>query len=75
MKSGDANLNLIEKNIFSFEYIENLIGMVVLEEIEQVRAKFRKYTREAFLKLPRLARAKDLEYWTSVVALVFLLWN
>ena len=28
--------------------------MVVLEEVEQVRAGFLKYTREAFLKLPRL---------------------
>jgi len=35
--------------------------MVVLEEIEQVRAKFRKYTREAFLRLPRLERPRILD--------------
>ncbi len=35
--------------------------MVVLEEIEQVRAGFLKYTRKAFLKLPRLENPRILD--------------
>lgn len=35
--------------------------MVVLEEVEQVRAGFLKYTREAFLKLPRLENPRILD--------------
>jgi ubiquinone/menaquinone biosynthesis C-methylase UbiE len=35
--------------------------MVVLEEIEQVRANFLKYTREAFLRLPRLEKSRILD--------------
>jgi ubiquinone/menaquinone biosynthesis C-methylase UbiE len=35
--------------------------MVVLEEIEQVRAGFLKYTREAFLRLPRLEKPRILD--------------
>jgi ubiquinone/menaquinone biosynthesis C-methylase UbiE len=35
--------------------------MVVLEEVEQVRAVFLKYTREAFLKLPRLENPRILD--------------
>jgi ubiquinone/menaquinone biosynthesis C-methylase UbiE len=35
--------------------------MVVLEEIEQVRAKFCKYTREAFMKLPQLEKPRILD--------------
>ena len=35
--------------------------MVVLEEIEQVRAGFLKYTRKAFLRLPRLERPRILD--------------
>lgn len=35
--------------------------MVVLEEIEQVRAAFLKYTRKAFLRLPRLERPRILD--------------
>ncbi|MBN1358129.1 class I SAM-dependent methyltransferase [Candidatus Bathyarchaeota archaeon] len=35
--------------------------MVVLEEIEQVRAGFLKYTREAFLKLPCLENPRILD--------------
>ena len=35
--------------------------MVVLEEIEQVRAGFRKYTRKAFLRLPRLEKPRILD--------------
>ena len=35
--------------------------MVVLEEIEQVRASFLKYTRKAFLRLPRLERPRILD--------------
>jgi len=35
--------------------------MVVLEEIEQVREVFLKYTRKAFLRLPRLERPRILE--------------
>ena len=35
--------------------------MVVLEEIEQVRAGFLKYTRRAFLKLPRLENPRILD--------------
>jgi ubiquinone/menaquinone biosynthesis C-methylase UbiE len=37
------------------------MSMVVLEEIEQVRAGFLKYTREAFLRLPRLAKPRILD--------------
>jgi ubiquinone/menaquinone biosynthesis C-methylase UbiE len=35
--------------------------MVVLEEIEQVRAGFLKYTRKAFLKLPQLENPRILD--------------
>jgi len=35
--------------------------MVVFEEIEQVRAGFLKYTRKAFLKLPRLENPRILD--------------
>jgi ubiquinone/menaquinone biosynthesis C-methylase UbiE len=35
--------------------------MVVLEEIEQVRANFLKYTREAFLRLPQLENPRILD--------------
>lgn len=35
--------------------------MVVLEEIEQVRAAFLKYTREAFLRLPCLEKPRILD--------------
>jgi ubiquinone/menaquinone biosynthesis C-methylase UbiE len=35
--------------------------MVVLEEIEQVRAAFLKYTRAAFLRLPRLEKPRILD--------------
>jgi len=35
--------------------------MVVLEEIEQVRANFLKYTRAAFLKLPRIENSRILD--------------
>jgi ubiquinone/menaquinone biosynthesis C-methylase UbiE len=35
--------------------------MVVLEEIEQLRAVFLKYTRKAFLRLPRLERPRILD--------------
>jgi ubiquinone/menaquinone biosynthesis C-methylase UbiE len=35
--------------------------MVVLEEIEQIRAGFLKYTRKAFLKLPRLENPRILD--------------
>ncbi len=35
--------------------------MVVLEEIEQVRAVFLKYTRKAFLRLPRLEKPRILD--------------
>jgi ubiquinone/menaquinone biosynthesis C-methylase UbiE len=35
--------------------------MVVLEEIEQVRAGFLKYTRKAFLRLPRLEKPRILD--------------
>jgi ubiquinone/menaquinone biosynthesis C-methylase UbiE len=35
--------------------------MVVLEEIEQVRAAFLKYTRKAFLRLPRLEKPRILD--------------
>ena len=35
--------------------------MVVLEEVEQVRAGFLKYTRKAFLKLPRLEKPRILD--------------
>jgi ubiquinone/menaquinone biosynthesis C-methylase UbiE len=35
--------------------------MVVLEEVEQVRAGFLKYTREAFLKLPQLENPRILD--------------
>jgi len=35
--------------------------MVVLEEIEQVRATFLEYTREAFLKLPALKKPRILD--------------
>jgi ubiquinone/menaquinone biosynthesis C-methylase UbiE len=35
--------------------------MVVLEEIEELRTVFRKYTREAFLRLPRLERPRILD--------------
>ena len=35
--------------------------MVVLEELEQVRAGFLKYTRKAFLKLPRLENPRILD--------------
>ncbi len=35
--------------------------MVVLEELEQVREKFLKYTREAFLKLPPLEKPRILD--------------
>jgi ubiquinone/menaquinone biosynthesis C-methylase UbiE len=35
--------------------------MVVLEEVEQVRAGFLKYTRKAFLKLPRLENPRILD--------------
>ncbi|MBN1244748.1 methyltransferase domain-containing protein [Candidatus Bathyarchaeota archaeon] len=35
--------------------------MVVLEEIEQIRAGFLKYTREAFLRLPRLENPRILD--------------
>ena len=35
--------------------------MVVLEEVEQVRAGFLKYTRKAFLKLPRLDNPRILD--------------
>lgn len=35
--------------------------MVVLEEIEQLRAVFLKYTREAFLRLPRLENPRILD--------------
>lgn len=35
--------------------------MVVLEEIEQVRTGFLKYTRKAFLKLPRLENPRILD--------------
>jgi ubiquinone/menaquinone biosynthesis C-methylase UbiE len=41
--------------------IENLMHMVVLEEVEQVRAGFLKYTRKAFLKLPRLENPRILD--------------
>ena len=47
--------------MLSLEQIENLISMVVLEEIEQVRAVFLKYTRKVFLKLPRLERPRILD--------------
>ena len=45
----------------SLEQIENLISMVVLEEIEQVRVAFLKYTRAAFLRLPRLEKPLILD--------------
>jgi ubiquinone/menaquinone biosynthesis C-methylase UbiE len=35
--------------------------MVVLEEIEQVRAAFLKYTRAAFMRLPRLEKPRILD--------------
>ena len=35
--------------------------MVVLEEIEQIRAGFLKYTRKAFLRLPRLEKPRILD--------------
>lgn len=35
--------------------------MVVLEEIEQIKAGFLKYTREAFLRLPRLETPRILD--------------
>jgi ubiquinone/menaquinone biosynthesis C-methylase UbiE len=35
--------------------------MVVLEEVEQVRAGFLKYTRKAFLKLPRVENPRILD--------------
>jgi ubiquinone/menaquinone biosynthesis C-methylase UbiE len=38
-----------------------VIFMVVLEEIEQVRAAFLKYTRAAFLRLPRLEKPRILD--------------
>jgi ubiquinone/menaquinone biosynthesis C-methylase UbiE len=37
------------------------MSMVVLEELEQVRGNFLKYTREAFLKLPRLEKPRILD--------------
>jgi len=45
----------------SLEQIESLMFMVVLEEIEQVRAGFRKYTRKAFLRLPKLEKPRILD--------------
>ncbi len=38
-----------------------MMFMVVLEEVEQVRAGFLKYTRKAFLKLPRLENPRILD--------------
>jgi ubiquinone/menaquinone biosynthesis C-methylase UbiE len=45
----------------SLEQIETLISMVVLEEIEQVRTAFLKYTRKAFLRLPCLEKPRILD--------------
>jgi ubiquinone/menaquinone biosynthesis C-methylase UbiE len=45
----------------SLEQIEDLTSMVVLEEIEQVRAAFLKYTRAAFMRLPRLEKPRILD--------------